>query len=82
MKDIYHVYKFVEGRQCGLSCIVGVKVAQSQGKITKTEACLRTQTNKPKKKKKRSKKLYHGIREVYHGVWSGLVWSGLVHHPS
>ena len=57
MKDIDYSCIFVEGRQRGLSCIVGVKVAQSQGKITKTEACLRTQTYKPKKKKRQKRSI-------------------------
>ena len=35
---------FCGGVFCELSCIVGVKVAQSKGKITKIEAFLRIQT--------------------------------------
>ena len=45
MKDIYHIYNFVERLFCEFSCIVGVKVAQSYCKITEIEAYLRTQTN-------------------------------------
>ena len=44
MKDIYHIYNFVERLFFWLiSCIEGVKVAQRWGKITKLEAFLRTQ---------------------------------------
>ena len=35
MKAIYHIYNFMERPQCEFSCIVGVRVAQSKGKITK-----------------------------------------------
>ena len=45
MKDIYHIYNFVEKFFCELPSIVGVKVAQCLGKIMKIEAFLRTQTN-------------------------------------
>ena len=41
MKDIYHIYNFVERHQSEFSCIVGVKVVQSEGKITKIEAYLK-----------------------------------------
>ena len=46
MKDIYHIYNFVERIKCEFSCVVGVKVAQGKGKITKIEACLRAKTKK------------------------------------
>ena len=45
MKDFYHIYNFVEMLHCEFLCIVGVKVAQSQGKITKIVAYFRIQTN-------------------------------------
>ena len=45
MIDIYHIYNFVERIKCEFTCVVGVKVAQSKGKITKIEACLRKKTN-------------------------------------
>ena len=45
IKYIYHIYNLVERLQCEYLCIVGVKVDQSQDKITKIEAYLRTQTN-------------------------------------
>ena len=37
MKDIYHIYNFVKRIQCEFLCIVGVRVAQSRGKLTKLE---------------------------------------------
>ena len=43
LKDIYHIYNFVDSLQFQWSCIVGVRVAQSKGKTTKIEAWLRTQ---------------------------------------
>ena len=45
MKDFYHIYNFVEMIHCEFLCIVGVKVAQSQGKIKKNCGLLQD-TNK------------------------------------